>query len=138
MEDARIFGIVEQAGGEARVAYLKSDASVTPAMLDTLGEVRPTQVFRYAARCEENQCAQYCSGRCSLGQRIVEMLPEVTEALPSCQIRPSCRWYVEIGAAACRRCPQVMTLVPPEREALAAVAVPPDEAPPVESRAHRS
>jgi hypothetical protein len=52
------------------------------------------------------------------------MLPEVTDALPSCQIRPTCRWYAEIGRPACLRCPQVMTLVPSDQGELARVAVP--------------
>lgn len=124
MEDARIFGVVAGTPEAPRVAYLKAEAAVTDEMLQGLGDLRPTQVFRYAARCEESRCAQYCNGCCSLGQRIAELLPEVTDALPSCTIRPTCRWYAEIGRAACLRCPQVMTLVPADQGELARVAVP--------------
>ncbi|HET9640985.1 MAG TPA: hypothetical protein VFP12_17470 [Allosphingosinicella sp.] len=124
MVDARIFGVVAGTAEEPRVAYLKADAVVTDEMLEELGDLKPTQVFRYTARCEESRCAQFDNGCCSLGKRIAEMLPVVTEALPSCQIRPTCRWYAEIGRPACLRCPQVMTMVPSDESDLARVAVP--------------
>jgi hypothetical protein len=125
MVDARIFGIVAGTPEEPRVAYLKSEAVVGDEAIETLGELKPTQVFRYAARCEESRCAQFDKGCCSLGKRIAELLPEVTDALPSCQIRPTCRWYAEVGRPACLRCPQVMTLVPSDDSALARVSIPP-------------
>lgn len=124
MEGARIFGVVGGTAAAPEVAYLKSDAAVTPEMLEQLGGLNPTHVFRFAARCEEGRCGQYKDGRCSLGQRIAEMLPPVTEALPSCQIRTSCRWYEEVGAAACRRCPQVVTIVPMDQPELREAARP--------------
>ena len=124
MADARIFGIVAGTAEEPRVAYLKAEAAVTDEMLESLGDLKPTQVFRYAARCEESRCAQFDKGCCSLGRRIADQLPKVTDTLPSCQIRATCRWYAEIGREACLRCPQVMTLVPADQGDLARVAVP--------------
>jgi hypothetical protein len=124
MAEARIFGVVGGTAATPEVAYLKSSATVTPEMLEQLGDLDPTHVFRFAARCEEGRCGQYKDGRCSLGQRIAEMLPPVTEALPSCQIRASCRWYEEVGAAACRRCPQVVTIVPMDQAGLREAARP--------------
>ena len=124
MVDARIFGVVAGTADAPRVAYLKAEAAITDEMLGALGELEPTQVFRYAARCEESRCAQFDNGCCSLGKRIAEQLSEVTDALPSCLIRPTCRWYAEVGRPACLRCPQVMTRVPSDESALARVAVP--------------
>jgi len=124
MEDARIFGVVAGTAEQPRLAYLKQSAVVTDEMLENLGDLEPTQVFRYAARCEESKCAQFDKGCCSLGKRIADLLPPVTESLPSCQIRPTCRWYVEIGGAACLRCPQVVTRVPQGQGELAKVALP--------------
>jgi hypothetical protein len=124
MEDARIFGVVAGTPEAPRVAYLKQDAVVAPELLEQLDGLEPTQVFRYAARCEESKCAQFDKGCCSLGRRIADLLSPVTEALPSCQIRNGCRWYAEIGGAACLRCPQVVTRVPAGQGELAKVALP--------------
>lgn len=118
MQDARIFGVIGGTPAEPRVAYLKKKAEVTPDMLAQLGDLDPTQVFRYAARCESGRCAQYEDGRCSLARRVVGLLPPVVEDLPSCQIRDTCRWYREEAGAACLRCPQVVTLVPQDQNAL--------------------
>lgn len=124
MEGARIFAVVGGTAAKPEVAYLKSDATVTPEMLERLGDLDPTHVFRFAGRCEEGRCGQYKDGRCSLGQRIAERLAPVTQALPSCQIRASCRWYDEVGAAACRRCPSVVTIVPMDQDELREAARP--------------
>ena len=124
MDDARVFAVVAGTPEEPRVAYLKQNAVVTDEMIGQLDGLEPTQVFRYSARCEESRCAQFCEGRCSLGQRIADQLAPVIEDLPSCQIRPSCRWYAEQGGAACRRCPQIVTLVPADQAQLRNVALP--------------
>ena len=123
MQDARIFGVIAGTPAEPRVAYLKRKAQVTPQMLEQLDGLDPTQVFRYAARCENGRCAQYEGGRCSLAQRIVALLPPVVSDLPSCQIRDTCRWFAEEGGASCVRCPQVVTLVPSDQNALRAAAL---------------
>ncbi len=128
MEDARVIGILSGEVDAPRIAYLKADARIDPADLPDLGPLEPIQVFRFAARCEEGRCAQFREGRCSLGARIVAGLDPVVDALPSCQIRSTCRWHAEEGRDACLRCPQVVTLVPHGEGPLAAVASrPPDE-----------
>jgi hypothetical protein len=62
------------------------------------------------ATCESSRCTHFDGARCRLATRIIASLPEVTERLPPCTIRPSCRWHQQEGGAACRRCPQVVTL----------------------------
>mgnify|MGYP005840404745 CR=1 FL=1 len=62
-----------------------------------------------ASRCMSNSCQHFDGHACRLAQRIVEQLPTVVEALPDCQIRPSCRWWQQEGAAAGLRCPQMVT-----------------------------
>lgn len=64
---------------------------------------------RMASRCMSNSCQHFDGHACRLAQRIVEQLPTVVEALPDCQIRPSCRWWQQEGAAAGLRCPQMVT-----------------------------
>ena len=60
----------------------------------------------------------------TLAQRIVETLDPVVDALPSCLVRASCRWYAEQGAQACFRCPQVVTVIPPGNAPLNRAALP--------------
>ena len=122
MADARVFGVITGTLEAPRVAYLKSRAAVTPEMLDSVGELDPTLVFRFAGRCENTACGQFADGKCGLGQRILDQLPAVVSALPSCQIRATCRWHQERGDAICLRCPQVMTRVPPDNHRLRAAA----------------
>jgi hypothetical protein len=125
MEHARVFGVVGGTAEAPRVAYLKAEAAVTPELAERIGALEPTQVFRYAARCEESRCAHHDGDRCALGARIAAMLAPVTDSLPSCQIRPSCRWYAEVGGEACLRCPQVVTSIPESQAELHEVAAPP-------------
>jgi hypothetical protein len=127
MADARVFGVLSGTADEPRIAYLKPGVMVDPGALpaDDRG-VKVTEVFRFAARCEEHQCAHFDGSRCTLAKRIVASLPPVVETLPQCQIRPECRWYAEQGREACFRCPQVVTVVPKRDDALNRAATPPD------------
>lgn len=122
MEGARIMGMLAGTAEEPRIAYLASGVTVDKTVAEHLGDLSPTQVFRYAARCEEQRCAHFDGAHCSLAARIVDQLPEVVEILPRCQIRPTCRWYAERGAAACRRCPQIVTMIPKRDDPINRVA----------------
>jgi hypothetical protein len=129
MEGARVFGVISGTVQEPRVAYLKAEAVVTRAMLAKAAPADPTHVFRFAAACEEARCVHFDGRRCLLAGRIVEKLDPVVDALPPCLIRPTCRWYAEQGAAACYRCPQVVTLIPKAEDRLNQAARPPQDGP---------
>lgn len=122
MAEAHVFGVVAGTLAEPRIAYLKQDAAISPEMFDRIGTLDPTLVFRYSGVCENSACGQFAAGRCGLGQRILDQLLPVVDALPSCQIRATCRWHQEQGDAICLRCPQVMTRVPPDQTQLRAAA----------------
>jgi hypothetical protein len=112
MESARIIGVVGGTPNEPEVGYLAPGVAVVPPTPDQLGGLEITHVLRFAATCEEHKCAHFSGNRCSLAKRIVDQLPAVVQMLPRCQIRSTCRWFAEQGADACRRCPQVVTLIP--------------------------
>lgn len=112
MDGARIFGVLSGTDEEPRVAYLKPGVRVPASMLAQLGSVDPTQVFRFAAACEENRCSHFDGARCQLGNRVAKQLEAVVDTLPPCQIRVSCRWFAEQGGEVCLRCPQIVTRVP--------------------------
>lgn len=111
MKGARVFGVLSGSEEAPRVAYLKPGARIAQSMLARLGNVAPTQVFRFAATCEEGRCTHFDGARCKLGERVATQLVSVVDTLPPCQIRASCRWFAEQGGAVCLRCPQIVTAV---------------------------
>jgi hypothetical protein len=109
LADSVVFGIAAGTVEQPRVSYLPELQPVTDELLALAEPVTPTEVFRFAASCAEQGCAHFDGANCRLAQRIVQGLPEVTETLPPCRIRQSCRWWLQEGKAACFRCPQVVT-----------------------------
>jgi hypothetical protein len=102
-------GVVMGTAEEPRLVPLASAIAVNEAVLKLSGPVEPTEVFRFAAPCLGNGCQHFRDRRCNLITQIVQILPAVADALPSCTIRDSCRWWRQEGRAACMRCPQVVT-----------------------------
>ena len=105
MEGSVAFGVVN---GE-RVAWIEKPVPVTGELLALTGPVPPTQVLRIAAPCQESACCHFDGTHCRLATKLVQLIPAVTEALPPCQIRKDCRWFVQEGRPACLRCPQIVT-----------------------------
>jgi hypothetical protein len=110
MKASRVLGVVAGAAEAPQVSYLNEPLPVTDDLLRLAAPVKPTEVFRFAAHCEEKVCRHFDGTHCRLATRIVEILPAVTEGLPACLIRPTCRWYHQEGRPACLRCPQIVTL----------------------------
>jgi hypothetical protein len=108
-EGATIFGVVAGTAEEPRVGYLERQVRPTGELLAVIAPADPGAVFRFGSRCAESACSHFANSRCSLGERLVQLLPAVTDRLPPCALRPTCRWFAEQGAAACRRCPQVIS-----------------------------
>jgi hypothetical protein len=117
MEGARPFGVISGTPEETRVAYFRKSALDGFDWRQHFGMQDATRLLRFGARCEETGCAHFASGACSLGGRI-NALPPVVDALPSCLLRPTCRWFAEQGGAVCLRCPQVVTMIPEGNTAL--------------------
>jgi hypothetical protein len=111
-EGARIFGVIAGTPERPRVGYLTEVQPVSEKLLALAGPAKPTQVFRIAAPCANGGCQHFRDNTCSLAKRIVEGVPAVVNALPACQIRPTCRWFRQEGRQACIRCPQVVTDTP--------------------------
>lgn len=109
LEGARILGVVDRAAGEPRLAYLREPAPVTPDLLSLAGPLSPTRVFRFAAPCAGQACQHFDGSDCRLAKRIVAEMPEAVAEVAVCSLRPACRWWKQEGAAACRRCPMIVT-----------------------------
>ena len=105
---ARIYGVLTGPAEDRRVGYLTQSLPVTPGLLALSGPALPTELFRIAAPCANGACRHF-NGACTLAKRIVASLPAVVDALPPCQIRSTCRWFLQEGKAACFRCPLIAT-----------------------------
>ena len=102
-------GVVQ---GTAEAPYTRNFANAVPVtshLLSLSAPVTPTEVFRFAAPCMGCGCAHFRNQKCGLVTQIVQILPSVAKEVPSCSIRPDCRWWRQEGKAACLRCPQVVT-----------------------------
>lgn len=108
-DEAVLIGVVTGKPGQPRVVPTASPLPVTPELLAMAEPVRPSEVFRFAARCRGAQCVHFENESCQLAVRSAQLLESVSEALPPCPIRPKCRWFRQEGAAICRRCPQIVT-----------------------------
>lgn len=108
-EDAKVFGIVGGTAEEPRLIHLTEPQPVTDELLSLTAPVKPTEVLRIAAPCAMSSCQHFNDTHCTLVSRTVIHLQPVTEKLPPCQIRTSCRWWHQEGKAACMRCPQIVT-----------------------------
>lgn len=111
-DGARLFAVVGGSPERPETAYLDQARPVTPELLALAGPVAPAEVFRFAAPCAGGACGHYdgTGHKCRLVEKTVRLASVVFEKLPRCAIRPSCRWWQQEGAAACRRCPRVVTI----------------------------
>lgn len=111
-EDTLVFGVVVGSPEAPEVAYLDAPTPLTPELRALAEDVDPAEIFRTTSRCVESHCHYFGEGRCRLASHLVATLPTVTSELPPCSIRAHCRWFAEERAAACMRCPQVITQSP--------------------------
>jgi hypothetical protein len=108
MDGSLIFGIVTGTPEQPELVHLPQVKEIPPELLTLESPVKPTEIFRIAAPCVENDCTHFDGTRCRLIDRIVDGLPTVTESLPPCPIRANCRWWQQEGQEACRRCLQIV------------------------------
>jgi len=110
MDRCRVLGVLQRDGPSPVLQYLEQSLPATPEVLALAAPLKPTEVFRLAATCAEHKCPHFDGVNCRLASRIVRLLPPTVEALPPCTIRKECRWFLQEGAAACKRCPEITTV----------------------------
>lgn len=102
-EGALLFGMVDRRG---QVSYSQAAIPVTKKLLVELPVAAEDQ-FRFASACARSACVHW-SGECSLSSRLSEFQTfgqdDAEEGLPSCSIRPQCRWYLQDGPQMCSHC----------------------------------
>jgi len=122
--DAVVIGVVDHAASPPEVQYLDEPTPVTPELLALARPVRPTEVYRFAASCQQGACSHWSGHDCTLVTRLVKLVPVASLALPPCRIRGDCRWFHQTGRDACRRCPLVVTQNQAPSEAMREAAAP--------------
>jgi hypothetical protein len=108
MAGSVIFGIVVGTPEQPQLVHLDRVKPIPPELLTLDSPVKPAEIFRIAADCSENACKHFDGAKCRLTARIVDGLPTVTDRLPACAIRSTCRWWYQEGKEACFRCQQVV------------------------------
>jgi hypothetical protein len=110
--EAKIFGIAGGTIDHPEITFLDEAVPVTPELLAAATPVHPREVFRFSATCKQGGCPHWSDdepGRCTLVSAILKEFDPVTDALPPCAIRKSCRWWAQEGRAACQRCAGIAT-----------------------------
>jgi hypothetical protein len=110
MANCQVLGVVTESQDGPRLSYLNERLEVTDEVIAMAAPAKPTEVFRFAATCEESRCTHFDGRDCQLAKRIIQIMPAVVSSLPPCIVRANCRWYLQEGGSACLRCPQVSTL----------------------------
>jgi hypothetical protein len=106
---ARLLGIVLPNGA---IAFAHNRIIVNQDFVEVAHRGRrPEKRFRFANRCLEFACQQWKHDRCGVADQLVDgLLPVgIATVLPSCGIRPQCRWFGQRGESACRICPEILT-----------------------------
>lgn len=117
---AQLLGVVKEDG---RVDLLQTPITIDAAFVARAKQgPKPELRFRFAHKCIKSGCVQWTGTRCGIIDRILVHVGDAIKdfALPECGIRPSCRWYLQNGAEACKVCPHVATEVMQEEGAAAA------------------
>lgn len=120
-----VIGVVKYQDGASLVSILPEPAPLGSVAHLIPNSVPVNEVLRLAGPCAESRCSHFRDSRCTLASRIVARLPEVTDWLSKCAIRPSCRWWRQEGPAACFRCPGIVTEPFEVSDLMREVAVPP-------------
>lgn len=101
-------------GEDGRVHNLRTKLVVTPAFIVEANKLGPPEArMRFAASCQEGECAQWTGSRCGIIEKVLDHLDaEVVgedAVLQPCTIRAACRWFDQRGAPACNACALVVT-----------------------------
>lgn len=135
LKGSMIVGVVRGHGENAAVSYLPHPKKVSDntKFAFASGAISPTAIFRFAAPCVREECTNWSGSNCKVVETLVQIVPakqETVSTLPACNIRAVCRWFEEERAAACARCPEVVTYDPVLHERLNEHPISPPESVP--------
>jgi hypothetical protein len=87
--------------------FLDEPFSVTPGALSEDLAISVQLRLRVAGPCIREACVSWTERGCRWGRAVASIGGDRTDAMVSCSIRPSCRWFAENGETACRVCPSL-------------------------------
>jgi hypothetical protein len=107
-EGSILLGMVKEDG---RVSFIDKRLIINEDFVETARRGRqPEERFRFANSCIQDNCKHWKSSRCNVIDTVIEILHDEKEdgCLPSCSIRPECRWFAQRGSKACSVCPDII------------------------------
>lgn len=107
---ALLLGVVN---ADSSIGYFETPIEIDAGFILEAGpDAELEKMFRFSSPCVKSGCAQWKGGQCGVIKKLMALNPawhELHPALPSCSIRPTCRWYAQEGADACAHCTRVVT-----------------------------
>ena len=106
---AKLLGVRQDDG---KVAILPQPLAISSDFIEKANQSsKAEQKFRFTNKCVASGCTQWTGSRCGVADQIIGVMNElsVTDGIPVCAIRPSCRWFMQNGPDACKVCPYVIT-----------------------------
>jgi hypothetical protein len=104
-----LLGVMTPSG---RLAYIHPSRKIDEDFIDkATRQGRPERRFRFSGPCVEAACPQWTGAGCRIAEVVAEKGTDcnfVASRMPACTIRPSCRWFFQIGPAACAACPTIV------------------------------
>jgi hypothetical protein len=105
---ALVLGVVH----DGTVRFVNPPLVVDEDFVTRADPVSARRRFRFAEPCREGGCVQWRDGRCTVIDDVLDEAPAPAATdgpLPTCRIRPTCRWFAQSGRAACQSCRLVIT-----------------------------
>lgn len=109
-KDAKLLGVVNE-DGILRILPSPLEIHEEFAIKCSENGFRPEERFRFVGLCAQSNCSNWSNNNCSVARKIAKVAIEenLDTSLPVCGIRPSCRWFAQEQASACRICKYIIT-----------------------------
>lgn len=112
---AKVLGVV---GADGRVIFAREPIPIDDTFKERARQGRnPDKRFRFVTPCLQRGCRHWQESRCIVADIVTDEMTaaadpgELAGPLPTCPIRPACRWWEQRGEAACRVCPDVVAQI---------------------------
>jgi hypothetical protein len=102
-------------GPDGRIHNMRTAMAVDQAFVERASQQGPPEArMRFAGTCVTSGCKQWTGTRCGVIDRAMRDIEAaggaaVSDSLPPCTIRATCRWFRQIGADACAACTLIIT-----------------------------